>query len=1053
MNGRAPDEGWAREMLAHVSPDCSREEWVPVAAALKAGLGDAGWDVFKDWSADAPNRYNAADCRRTWDSLKPDGGVTWGTLVHRARSAGWEPPPDTAQTTQWTIREADGTPVAIHYRTSLPDGSKRTWWGRPDGSKGLAGRKARTLPLYGVELLVGSPATAVCIVEGEKAADVLREAESSVAVLGTVTGAASSPTPAVLEPVAASGLPVFLWPDADPDGSGVRHMHRVADRLIAAGGKAPSMIEWHAAPPKGDAADWAVAGRRPPFADLMATATRFRPRRTRQAKKLAKAPRRSGGLPVIVAVPGERARWTRETVEALVAAGPQNDRESLYAGARAVFETGENAGDLLILRETPPPRSDVSVQTPEGTLLYVPATLAAVTSLIDTAVKWYVVRKTRQGENEEVPGEIRTGAVELVVERYRQDCLDRKRPRLRVLRGIVDAPTLRRDGSLLNEPGYDSVSELYANFRPDDWPGIPPEPSRDDARAALAKLYDLVEETPFASHVHRTVWVAGLLTVVAREYAAGNVPLFALSANVPGAGKGALVDLIAEIAMGRGATKWSPVTASRQGDVEAEERKRLMAVALSGARMLCIDNVKPGDPMGTPALEAALTAGEDELIGTIADRVLGESRQSEVPWRCVVMATGNNLTVVGDMGRRALLCRLESSLQDPETREFKHHPKLLQHARQHRSELLTAALTILIAHKRAVDSGVRGTQLPRINSFGAWSDRIRSAVWWADPEGCDPWDGNQELKKDAQPEQEEAQSFFSAWFETFGSQEVQVKDLELRCQPDTAHSNSVLASAVAELNIKPPLGKAALNARSMGVWLSAHAGRPGPFILRKVEGTRKWFVERGAPKDVESAAFQAVTIDDLVHAFIASLEAGKRPGVSYEPGTDEDSGMLMLSEPPMRADGVPIATWRRFHCTMNGWTEDDVDVYWELWRTREKTVEALLEVSDTDEQKGNVDKVSELPLEYFYAMAAGARRFRTLLPKCVVEDCFEDPLSRDGYCIVHMPDDHRIGRVSVGELREAGVWWPFKSGPVALSVYRSFTTLWKSTGLPDTESG
>ena len=847
MSGRTPDEGWAREMLVYVSADSPREDWLRIGAALKAGMGEAGWSVFDSWSQTAPDRYDAADCRRAWDSLKSDGDVKWGTLVHRARVGGWQPPPETALTTQWTIREADGTPVAVHYRKTLPNGNKRTWWGSPDGTIGLKGRRARTLPLYGVERMADSSATAICIVEGEKAADALREAEPSVLALGTVTGAASSPTSEVLKPVADSGLPVFLWPDADPDGSGVRHMHAVAASLIEAGGKKPAMIEWSEAPPKGDAADWVLANE-PTFSELMATATVIRPQRKRQARPLAKAPeRRSGGLPVIVSTPGERARWTRETVAALVDAGPQNDRESLYASARTVYESGDNAGDLLVLREAPPPMRDASVRTPEGTLLYVPATIVAVQSLIDTSVKWYMVRRTRGGEEEEMPGEIRKGDVELVIERYRHDCLDLMRPRLRVLHGIVDAPTIRADGSLLITPGYDAVTGLYANFNPGDWPRIPQNPSRDDARAALAKLYDLVKETPFATNVHRAVWAAALLTVVARDYAAGNVPLFAFSANVPGAGKGTLVDLLAEIAMGLGATKWSPVNAARKGDVEAEERKRLMAVALSGTRLLCIDNIKPGDPLGTPALEGALTAGEDEQIGRIADRVLGESRQSEVPWRCVVMATGNNLTVVGDMGRRAVLCRLESSLMDPEMRRFKHYPNLLQHAGQHRPELLTAALTILIAHKYAVDSGEPNVQLSRINSFGGWSDRIRSAVWWADPEGCDPWDGNRELKKTAQPEQEEAQMFLAAWHETVGSRAVLVRDLERVCRKDSCDYSAVLADAVAELGIAPPRGQDALNTRSLGMWLTAHADRPGKFILRKVEGTRKWYIERSVP--------------------------------------------------------------------------------------------------------------------------------------------------------------------------------------------------------------
>ena len=865
MNGREPDERWAREMLEYVSADCPREDWLRIAAALKTGLGDSGWAVFNSWSLTAPDRYYAADCRRAWDSLEPDGGVTWGTLVYKAGAGGWAPPPDTAQTTRWEIREEDGTLVAIHHRTTWSNGTKRTWWGQPDGALGLDGRKASTLPLYGVELLADSTATAICIVEGEKAADALRMSEPSVLVLGTVTGAASSPASEVMKPVADSGLPVFLWPDADRDGSGVRHMRRVAERLIEAGGKAPSILEWAGAPPKGDAADWAVSGE-PPFTELVATATVIKPKRKRQAKTLAKAPKsHSSGLPVIVAAPGERAEWTREAVKALVTVGPKNDRESLYASARTVYETGDNAGDLLILREAPPPNTDASVKTPEGTLLYVPATLVAVQSLIDTAMKWYVVRKNRGGEVEEVPGEVRKGDVELVIERYRHDCLDLKRPRLRVLRGIVDAPTLRVDGSLIANPGYDDSSGLYANFNPDDWPQIPQNLSREDARAALAKLYDLVKETPFATNVHQAVWAAALLTIVARDYVAGNVPLFAFSANVPGAGKGTLVDLSTEIAAGHGATKWAPVNASRKGDVEAEERKRLMAVALSGTRVLCIDNIKPGDPLGTPALEAALTAGEDERIGNIADRVLGETRQSEVPWRCVVMATGNNLTVVGDMGRRAVLCRLESHMQDPEMRKFTHYPKLLQHTRQHRSELLTAALTVLIAHKHAVDSGEPGTLLPRINSFGGWSDRVRSAVWWADPERCDPWDGNRELKKNAQPEQEEAQAFFAAWYETFGSREVLVRELERFCRQDGTDYSSVVAESVAGLGIAPPRGKDALNVRSMGMWLSAHADRPGRYILRKAEGTRKWYIERG-PVIADNQLVYRQIIADLLAA-------------------------------------------------------------------------------------------------------------------------------------------------------------------------------------------
>ena len=262
-----------------------------------------------------------------------------------------------------------------------------------------------------------------------------------------------------------------------------------------------------------------------------------------------------------------------------------------------------------------------------------------------------------------------------------------------------------------------------------------------------------------------------------------------------------------------------------------------MAVALSGARLLCIDNIRAGDPLGSPALDAAVTAGDDYEIGRIGDRVLGETSETEAPWRCVVIATGNNLVVSGDLDRRGLLCRLQSDLATPETRIFRHYPKLLEHVRKRRPALLTDALTVLIAHKRAVEAGEPDTVLSPIGSFGGWSSRIRSAVWWADPEGCDPWEANRELREQALPERAEALAFLVAWHCAFGEQEITTAEIDQRCR-----ENQALAAAVADLDLAPPRGSAAVNTRSLGAWLTAHAGQPGAYMLHKGTGARKWFV-------------------------------------------------------------------------------------------------------------------------------------------------------------------------------------------------------------------
>src|SRR5262249_55689837 len=66
-----------------------------------------------------------------------------GTTVELARLLSVRT--DDVQT--FTLRDPDGVVVALHQRRDLP-GDKQMWWTRPDGQKGLAGRKVRELPLY-----------------------------------------------------------------------------------------------------------------------------------------------------------------------------------------------------------------------------------------------------------------------------------------------------------------------------------------------------------------------------------------------------------------------------------------------------------------------------------------------------------------------------------------------------------------------------------------------------------------------------------------------------------------------------------------------------------------------------------------------------------------------------------------------------------------------------------------------------------------------------------------------------------------------------------------
>ena len=45
------------------------------------------YEVFRDWSATAPEKFNETDCRRTWDSIADDkeNPISLGTLIWLAK--------------------------------------------------------------------------------------------------------------------------------------------------------------------------------------------------------------------------------------------------------------------------------------------------------------------------------------------------------------------------------------------------------------------------------------------------------------------------------------------------------------------------------------------------------------------------------------------------------------------------------------------------------------------------------------------------------------------------------------------------------------------------------------------------------------------------------------------------------------------------------------------------------------------------------------------------------------------------------------------------------
>jgi hypothetical protein len=286
--------------------------------------------------------------------------------------------------------------------------------------------------------------------------------------------------------------------------------------------------------------------------------------------------------------------------------------------------------------------------------------------------------------------------------------------RVLILTGIVNTPFLRIDGSLCDQPGYDAATGLV--FKPNgvSFPRIPARPTRDDALKALAVLNKPIETFPFVTSADRSVALSGILTPLDR-HALATAPLHAFDSPVAGSGKSLLVDLIAMIATGR----LMPVIS--QGRNEEEFEKRLGAALLAGDVVVSIDNLDRELQSGF--LCQALT---QQMLNI---RLLGYSRNIETLVGASIYATGNNLTVAGDLTRRVLMSTLDAGVERPETRTF--DVDVLALARAERPHLVAAGLTILRAWHNT-EQKEEGAKLDPFGGFDDWSQRIRQALVWLD---------------------------------------------------------------------------------------------------------------------------------------------------------------------------------------------------------------------------------------------------------------------------------------------------------------------------------
>jgi hypothetical protein len=547
-------------------------------------------------------------------------GVLLGVINNGHRGDGFR------ETRRWDIGG-----VATHKRLDRDGAKKIVEWER-QGKAGLHGMSTADLPLYAAELLTNADAD-ILLSEGEKPTDALLAL--GFAAVGTVTGAAGTPSIESLKPFAEGKGRVFLC--RDNDHVGYQHMIRIAARLLSMGKRA-YIVDWSDVPDKGDAYDYIAAGH---TAEDVQAALDAAPLYDGEAE-----PEQQRALPEIITT----SRHLRDiTADALSALYQGNDPPHIFRRSGALTRIGTD--------EKGRPFTETLSE-------------AALRGKLARAANF--VRINEKGESHAI-------SPPLDVTRDIESLGEWDFP---PLAGITEAPVLRRDGTVLTQPGYDVATSLYYVPAPGlVVPPIPEAPTDGELKATIELVLEVLCDFPFDSEASRANGYGALIAPVMRPAIDGPAPLPAIDKPQPGSGASLMADVISIITTGH--------LAATMGVLQSEEEweKKLSSHLLAGRSLCVIDNIE--GKLNSDTLSRYLTSTH------VSIRPLGRSADIILANNMTFIATGNNIRLGGDMPRRCYWIRLDTGVARPWLRDiiFK-HADLREWVFAKRGAILAAILTI-----------------------------------------------------------------------------------------------------------------------------------------------------------------------------------------------------------------------------------------------------------------------------------------------------------------------------------------------------------------------
>ena len=334
--------------------------------------------------------------------------------------------------------------------------------------------------------------------------------------------------------------------------------------------------------------------------------------------------------------------------------------------------------------------------------------------------------------------------------------LDRRSYPFDVLEGVVTAPTIRQDGTIINEKGYDKKSSLY--YMPFcEYEDIEEDLTIEDAKESLNLIRNVFSDYWFKNPYDESAAISAILTILSRHLYE-TAPLFSVTSTTAGIGKSKLVNCINIISTGK---KFPFTEYSKKSEDMA---KRMLDFGLEGDQVVVFDNIDT--VFGGGILDQVLTNP------MFKGRLLSTNTEPTVRINATFFATGNNIQYKGDTSRRVIPIVLEAKIENPEDRSDFEIEDLEGYVSEHHAELHKAALVILTAYIR---HGKPRQRVKPLGSFEGWSNLVRSSlVWLGMP---DPCTGRASIKTDSDIGFEALQTLLYAWRNAFDDNEpLSLKD-------------------------------------------------------------------------------------------------------------------------------------------------------------------------------------------------------------------------------------------------------------------------------------